>query len=50
MQISVSLNIMLYQHDMLNKNSFMMLFTAMYFSCSVSVDNTNVLRVTELSL
>ena len=39
MQISISLNIMLYEHDMLNKNNLMMVFTAMYFSCSVSVDN-----------
>ena len=38
MQTSSSLNIMLYGHDMLKKNIFMMLFTAM-FSFSVSVDN-----------
>ena len=38
-QISISLNIMLYEHDMLNKNIIMMLFNAMYFSCSVSIDN-----------
>ena len=37
--ISISLNIMLYEHDMLNKTNLMMLFTPMYFSCSVSVDN-----------
>ena len=34
---------MLYERDMLNKNNLMMLFTAMYFSCSVSVDTVDTI-------
>ena len=30
---------MLFERDMLNKNNLVMLFIAMYISCSVSVDN-----------
>ena len=38
-KIGISYYIMLYERGMLNKNNLMMLFTAMHFSCSVSVDN-----------